>query len=77
MAAARRPTMWLVREKYVPREPFQNLVFGVFNRRNFALESQKRVTGGAKPVVAQAELLPLDLNYRYDLGISLSVEPPQ
>jgi hypothetical protein len=66
--ASRRPQLWLVREKFEPGEPYAATVFGVFNNRKYATICKKAVTGGQQPVCAQVELVPLDLNYRYDLG---------
>ncbi len=75
--ASRRPQLWLCREKYEPGEPYAATVFGVFNSKKFALICKKTVTGGQQPVCAQVEIVPLDLNYRYDLGTAAAKPDPE
>lgn len=60
--------MFLVRERFVPGEPYRAQVFGVFNTRKFALVAKKVAEGGSQPACAVAEIVPLDLNWRYDSG---------
>lgn len=66
------PNMIIVREKYVPGEPYQALVFGVYNHRKGAVKQRRDLLAQAVPPCAQIELLTLRLGFRYDPGAGAS-----
>lgn len=67
-----RPTIYIVRERFIEGEPYRAAIFGVFNSKKFAVALRKKILAEVPAIFHNVEIVSMNLGYRHEFGVHMT-----